>query len=95
MPNEFVPLNHAHIRTSKMRRLMQLDTSLLAIFWIFLGDVTYVNVALALKRGNRFDDAHLYAHAALRNFETFGNQAAEEIQKTKRPIAGIERDMKR
>ncbi len=48
------------------------------------------NVALALMQARRLDDAGEYARAALRNYETYGERAAEEIQKTKGLIEGIE-----
>ncbi len=48
------------------------------------------NVALALGRAERFEDALLYAQAALRNFQTFGDRAAADIQQTLLLIAGIE-----
>ncbi len=51
---------------------------------------TRFNVALALAKASRLADAREYAHAALRNFETYGEGAAEEIQKTRRLIEKIE-----
>jgi len=50
------------------------------------------NVGLALGQAGRFDEALLYAEAALRDFETFGDRAAADIQKTQRLIAEIQRD---
>ena len=51
------------------------------------------NVALALARVGRLADAREYAHAALRNFETYGEGAREGIQKTRGLIAAIEQAM--
>jgi len=51
------------------------------------------NVALALAQAGRLADAREYAHAALRNFETYGDRAADKIEKTQGLIAAIERDM--
>jgi tetratricopeptide (TPR) repeat protein len=48
------------------------------------------NVALALAQAGRLEDALEYARAALRNFETFGDRAAEEIEKTRRLVEWIE-----
>jgi hypothetical protein len=39
-------------------------------------------------------DAREYALAALRNFETLGDRATEEIEKTRQLVAGIEGKMK-
>ena len=41
------------------------------------------NVALALAQRGRFDEAQLYARAALRNFESYAGRAAEDEQKTR------------
>ena len=51
------------------------------------------NVALALAQAGRLADAREYAHAALRNFQTYGDRAADKIQKTQGLIAEIERAM--
>ena len=56
---------------------------------------TRFNVAFTLVISGRFEDALLYAQAALRNFETYGTGAAEIIQKTQRLIAIIKEDMQR
>ncbi len=48
------------------------------------------NVALALAGAGRLEEARLYAQAALRNFATYGEGAAAEIQDTQRLIAEIE-----
>ena len=52
---------------------------------------TRFNVALALANAGRLEDALLYAQAALRNFATFGDRAAEMIQRTQGLIGQIER----
>ena len=54
---------------------------------------TRFNVAIALANAGRLADAREYAHAALRNFETYGDRAAEEIQETQGLIAEIEQLM--
>jgi tetratricopeptide (TPR) repeat protein len=48
------------------------------------------NVALALRDVGRLDDAGTYAKAALANYQTFGEHAAADIQKTERLIANID-----
>lgn len=55
--------------------------------------LTRYNVALALKRADRFEDALDYANAALRNYGTYGKGATKEIQKTQELIALIEQAM--
>jgi tetratricopeptide (TPR) repeat protein len=55
---------------------------------------TRCNIAIALANAGRLADAREYAYAALRNFETYGERAAEEIQKTRRVIEMIEEAMK-
>jgi tetratricopeptide (TPR) repeat protein len=52
------------------------------------------NVAVALAEAGRFPDALDYAHAALRHFETYGDRAAEDIDKTRRLIEEVEHGMK-
>jgi tetratricopeptide (TPR) repeat protein len=54
---------------------------------------TRYNVAIALARARRLADAGEYAFAALRNYETFGDRAAAEIQTTQELIAEIEQDL--
>ena len=54
---------------------------------------TRYNVATTLANAGRLADARDYAYAALRNFETFGDRAAADIQKTKELIAWIEQQM--
>jgi tetratricopeptide (TPR) repeat protein len=53
---------------------------------------TRYNTALALFKKGRFEDALEYANAALRNYQTFGNRAIEEINKTWELIAYIEHE---
>jgi tetratricopeptide (TPR) repeat protein len=52
------------------------------------------NVAVALAQAGRLADAREYALAALRNYETYGDRAAEMIERTKGLIAEIEGEMK-
>jgi tetratricopeptide (TPR) repeat protein len=49
------------------------------------------NVAIALAGGGRLTDARVYAEAALANFQTFGDRAANEIQMVEGLIAKIDR----
>jgi len=49
------------------------------------------NVAVALARAGRLADAREYALAALRNYETFGDRAAKEIEETKGLIEAIKK----
>ena len=51
---------------------------------------TRFNVALTLFRANRTQDARAYAVAALANYESFGDRAADKIAKTKQLIAAID-----
>jgi len=51
------------------------------------------NVALALRDAGSLADAREYAHAALRNFQTYGDRAAAEIQWTQEFIAKVEQAM--
>jgi tetratricopeptide (TPR) repeat protein len=55
---------------------------------------TRFNIALMLAHNNRFTDALLYARAALRNFEPYGQGAAQDVAKTNRLIGMIEQAMK-
>jgi tetratricopeptide (TPR) repeat protein len=50
-------------------------------------------VAVFLAQAGRLADAREYAYAALRNFQTYGGRAAEEVQQTQGLIEMIERDM--
>jgi len=54
---------------------------------------TRFNVAVALARAGRLADAREYALAALRNYQTYGERAAEDIQRTQGLIAEIEQEM--
>jgi tetratricopeptide (TPR) repeat protein len=51
---------------------------------------TRYNVAVALQGASRFADARDYAHAALRNYQTYGAGAQQDIQKTFDLIARID-----
>jgi tetratricopeptide (TPR) repeat protein len=51
---------------------------------------TRFNVAIALLKANRLVDARSYAMAALANFESFGDRAADHIQQTQRLIEAID-----
>jgi len=57
---------------------------------IYGAAITRHKFACALAFAGRFDDALNYAEAALRNFETCGDGAAENIQETQESIALIE-----
>ena len=49
------------------------------------------NVALDLANAGRLADARAYALAALRNFETYGDRAADMIQNNRDLLADIDR----
>jgi len=51
---------------------------------------TRFNVGVTLARAGRFAEALLYAEAALRDFEPFGDRAAADIQQTQQLIARIQ-----
>ncbi len=51
------------------------------------------NVALALRNAGRFADAKDYALAALRNYQTYGASAQEDVQKTLELIAAIDKSI--
>jgi tetratricopeptide (TPR) repeat protein len=55
---------------------------------------TRFNIALVLAQASRFDEALLYAQAALCNFKTFGDRAAADIQDTEQLIRLIEQSLK-
>jgi len=55
----------------------------------FHAAITRYNVAVAFTRANRQTDALEYAKAALRGFESYGERAAEMIERTRRLIAKI------
>ena len=54
---------------------------------------TRFNVALALSQSGRPHDALEYARAALRGFESFGERAADWIQRTRQLIGMIEKEL--
>jgi hypothetical protein len=51
---------------------------------------TRYNVALALAQRGRLEDGVLWAHAALRDYQTYGDRAAADIAQTNRLMATIE-----
>jgi tetratricopeptide (TPR) repeat protein len=53
-----------------------------------------MNVAITLHGNGRFARALLYAQAALKNYERYGQQAASEIERTRQAIDRIEQDLK-
>jgi tetratricopeptide (TPR) repeat protein len=57
---------------------------------IFAAGQTRYNVAVTLREAGRLSDARAYAEAALANYRTFGDRAADPIQKTERLIAIID-----
>jgi len=61
---------------------------------IYGAATTRRNVAIGLANAGRFSDAREYAYAALRNFETYGDRAAQEIQETRGLIEEIGQRMK-
>jgi tetratricopeptide (TPR) repeat protein len=52
---------------------------------------TRYNIALALAKNGRLDEALIYTRAALANFEPYGAGAAADIEDAQRLIANIER----
>jgi CHAT domain len=54
---------------------------------------TRYNIARMLCDVLQFDDALLYAHAALQNFEAYGDRAMDVIQKTQRLIGQIRQNV--
>ncbi len=58
---------------------------------VYAAAQTRFNVALALRDAGHLADAREYAYAALRNFETYGDRAASEIQRTQQLIALIDK----
>ncbi len=56
---------------------------------VFRAGTRRQNVALLLARQGRFSDALLYARAALTNFESFGDHAADRITQAQELIAQI------
>jgi tetratricopeptide (TPR) repeat protein len=57
---------------------------------IFGAGQTRYNVAVTLLNAGRLPDARAYAEAALANFATFGERAADHLQRTERLIADID-----
>ena len=57
---------------------------------IFGAGETRANVAMALLAAGRLSDARAYAEAALANFRTFGDRAADHIQDIERLVANID-----
>jgi len=55
---------------------------------------TQFNTAVALARRGRFHDAKEYALAALRNYQTYGEGAKDDVLKTLKLIAYIDNAMK-
>ena len=56
---------------------------------VYHASVTRFNVALGLAGAGRLQDALAYAEAALRGFESYGESAAELIQRTRGLIERI------
>jgi tetratricopeptide (TPR) repeat protein len=61
---------------------------------IYAAGTTRCNIAIALANNGRLSDALLYARAALRNFESYGERAKDDEDKTKGVIEWIEKRMK-
>ncbi|MDJ0835941.1 MAG: tetratricopeptide repeat protein [Acidobacteriota bacterium] len=61
---------------------------------IYVAGQTRSNAAVFLLNAGRLEDAQAYALAALRNFQTFGDRAAGEIQNTQNLIQTIETAIK-
>jgi len=57
---------------------------------ILVAGQTRANVAMTLLDAGRLSDARAYAEAALANFRTFGDRAADFIQKIERLVADID-----
>ncbi len=57
---------------------------------IFGAGQTRSNVAIALSQAERFDDARAYAEAAFANYRSFGDRAADRVQKVKGLLAAID-----
>ena len=57
---------------------------------IFKAGQSRYNVGVKLLNAGRFDDARAYADAALANYRTFGDRAAENIQMAERLLASID-----
>jgi tetratricopeptide (TPR) repeat protein len=57
---------------------------------VFGSGLTRYNVAIVLLSAGRFEDARAYAKASLANYRTFGDRAAEKIQKAEQLLALID-----
>jgi tetratricopeptide (TPR) repeat protein len=57
--------------------------------------ITRENVAIAYAQAGRFEDALLFARAALANFEQFGPAAADRVEQARQVIAWIEQQAAR
>ena len=55
---------------------------------------TRQNVAIAYARAGRFDDALLFARAALRSYDQLGPAAAAEAAEAQQLITAIEQDVR-
>ncbi|HEX8231005.1 MAG TPA: CHAT domain-containing protein [Chloroflexia bacterium] len=62
---------------------------------LYVVAVTQFSIAIALAQRGRFEEALLYAGAALRNYTDFGPGAAAEVQETQELIALVEEDLKK
>ncbi len=62
---------------------------------LYKGTGTRYDVALVLAASGRLASALEYARDALRNFETFGDDAAQDIEQTQQLITRIEQDVQK
>ncbi len=60
---------------------------------LYAAGQTRRNVAIALADNERLSDALLYARAAIRNFEPYGQRAADQVKRTQEVIGWIEREI--
>ncbi len=60
---------------------------------LYSAAATRINVSVTLLRADRPRDALEYATAALRGFESFGDRAADEAERTRRLIADIHQNL--
>ena len=58
-----------------------------------MAGLTRHNVAIVLRKANRFLNALEYARAALLNFQSYPHGTEAEIQKTEKLIGDIEKDL--
>jgi tetratricopeptide (TPR) repeat protein len=56
---------------------------------------TCFNIALVQAQTGHFDQALLYAQAAIRKYKTFGNRALTDIQETQKSISLIEQALQK